>query len=175
MALSRGPQGLPPHFRIRLLPLRVPIFFPTFRLHFSLPSSRYLTSWWLLNLLMIGVKVHVLPKLIIYYFACYVNKKAKILPLKLLRYAFEAECTDTAVTVFLDWLRLTGWMLQNNNFWRPLWTSCRRHPPRPTHRPPCIPPLPPQRFFKRWMPTFIFLVRVLSVSLCVVISRSVVG
>jgi len=74
------------------------------------------------------------------------NKKAKNLPLKLLRYAFEAECTDTAVTVFLDWMRLTGWMLQSNNVRRPLRTPCRRHPPRPTHRPPCI---PPQRFFKR--------------------------
>jgi hypothetical protein len=102
------------------------------------------------------------------------KKKAKNLPLKLLRYAFEAECTDTAVTLALDWMQLTGWMLQSNCVWRPLRTPCRRHPSRPTRRPPCIPPLPPQRFFRRWMPTFIFLVRVLSVSLCVVISRSVV-
>jgi len=94
-------------------------------------------------------------------------KKAKNLPLKLLRYAFEAECTDSAVTLAADWM----WQLQSNCVWRPLQTSRRRHPPHPTHRPACV---PAQRFFKRWIPTFISLIRVLSVSLCIVISRSVV-
>ena len=36
-----------------------PHIFPTFRPHFLIPSSRDWDSWWLLKLLMIGVKVHV--------------------------------------------------------------------------------------------------------------------
>jgi len=36
----RGPEGSCPYFRIPLLPLRIPILFPTFRPQFSLPSSR---------------------------------------------------------------------------------------------------------------------------------------
>jgi len=40
-ALFLGPRGSCPYFWIPLLPLHIPIFFPTFRPLFSLPSSRY--------------------------------------------------------------------------------------------------------------------------------------
>ena len=45
----------------------IPSFFQTFRPQFSLPSSGYSTSWWLLNLLMRGVKVQGGLKLSLYY------------------------------------------------------------------------------------------------------------
>jgi len=48
-----GPQGLLPSIWIPLLPLRIPICFPTCRPFFLLPSSGDWEPWWLLNLLMI--------------------------------------------------------------------------------------------------------------------------
>ena len=61
-SLFEGPWGLLLYFRIPLLPLRIPIFFPTFRPQFLLPSSPYSTSWLLLNLLMIGGQSPCLPE-----------------------------------------------------------------------------------------------------------------
>ena len=63
-----GPQGLNPHFRIPLLTLHVPIFFPTFRplFHFLLYGTNFHLLLGLVNIFL-GSKVHGGPKGPIYY------------------------------------------------------------------------------------------------------------
>jgi len=67
-ALFWGPRGSCPLFSNSPSPATYPHIFSDVSPLFSLPSSRDWDSWWLLNRLMKGVKVHVLLKLTLYYF-----------------------------------------------------------------------------------------------------------